>query len=78
MDWGPAVFDVVMQLVREILGVSVRLVAAAGFKPVVGSVKQTLGGFDSHPLPLLRFRVRRALIAGRADDGIRGNFGHSS
>lgn len=34
-------------------GVSVRLVAAAGFKPVVGSVKQTLGGFDSHPLPLL-------------------------
>ena len=26
--------------------------AAAGFKPVVGSVKRVPGGFDSHPLPL--------------------------
>jgi hypothetical protein len=27
-------------------------VAAAGFKPVVGSVERIPGGFDSHPLPL--------------------------
>ena len=33
------------------LGVSARLVAATGFKPVVGSGNQVPGGFDSHPLP---------------------------
>jgi hypothetical protein len=38
-------------------GVSARLVAAAGFKPVVGSVKQIPGGFDSHPLPLFLHRI---------------------
>lgn len=32
-------------------GVSARLVAAAGFKPVVGPGDQVPGGFDSHPLP---------------------------
>ena len=34
-------------------GVSARLVSAAGFKPVVGLVKQVPGGFDSHPLPFV-------------------------
>ncbi len=32
-------------------GVFVRLVAAPGFKPGVGSGNQVLGGFDSHTLP---------------------------
>jgi hypothetical protein len=45
--------------------VSARLVAAAGFKPVVGSVKRISGGFDSHPLPLVSL-VAPALAMNRA------------
>ena len=33
------------------MGVSARLVVAAGFKPVVRLDRQVSGGFDSHPLP---------------------------